>query len=112
MIDGGLLRHLPWERILSLRFEVEHGKATRMPRLDPQSGSLYLGSTFEAPDMPIASELQLHEMLVRRGIAMEMPSITTVEFHLRLSDFYLRRLRDPPADPSRFMPVSMHQILK
>ena len=111
MAEDGILKYLPWNRVVSLRHEQSHGRMAKEWRPNKQ-GVISEKMIRETPAQESSTMFRLDAMMSRRGVALEAARLMSFESHQLISDRLFSALEDEPADPSAYEVTSMAQAAK
>jgi hypothetical protein len=109
--DEGCLRYLPWNKTVSRRFELLHGRTSKQWGVNA-AGFVSLRTEQEVPSQECSTLHALGQVLARRGVALEAAQLLPFETHEKWVDRLFEALEDAPADPDHYAPTSLAQASK
>ena len=89
MCESGILRYLPWDQHISRCFEIKNIKKHPFFELDPKNGLVWKEGS-HALSCSVSSEMQLIQLMQRRGMGLEMGRLLHYQVHLPLAKWYIR----------------------
>lgn len=108
MWEARQLKYLSPEKCMSREWEIMHGKSAKQLSID--SEKLLVKESKDTPDQATHNDLQVHEALRRRGIALAFADVMSWEAHETYLQELFQHLRNEP--PSGYVKPGIQQILR
>ena len=113
--EEGVLKYMPWQRIVSLKFaSKEASRQIASKEWKPNKGGVVTERTVEQPtSQEVGLDLyRLEHVLIRRAVAMEAAKLLPFEIAMKASSVWFEAMEDDPADPSLYAKTSIAQVAK
>ena len=113
--EEGILKFLPWQRIVSLKFSTkEASRQTSSKEWKPNKGGVVTERTVDQPSIQeVGHDLyRLEHVMIRRAVAMEAAKLLPFEIAMKATSVCFEAMEDDPADPSLYAKTSVAQIAK